>query len=250
MWKGTCSAFGLMQTFSSALTLRPSPFVFNLDKAEDVERLIDLIWSGEIGDMLCRLVEANPELAGILHAATGNTYVPTQKRRAIYDFHRGNQFGGVFCQLYRMHSQKLTTLVTVLLSCKAYKSKADGGYVNAIGCFFKGATMSDEWTERFVERAKTRRPSCPFTPVPDFGLTVFDNLQIRIGYKGFNTQDSSGVTSNFMLDMTNWLTFDIDTRAVPRIMPGTLRRIGVPRPRARCPRLPSTRTLAHATEGV
>ena len=226
----------MTQRFTSALTLKPCPWVFNLNQPEDVDRLIDLIWSGEVADVLCRLVDANPELAGIVHAATGNTYVPTQKRRAIYEFHRGNQLAGSFAQFYRMHSQKTTTLITVLLSLKAYKSKANGGYIDAIGCFFKGATMSDEWTERFVERAQARRPACPYPTVPGLGLTVYDNLQIRIGYKGFNTQDSTCVTSNYMLDMTNWITFEVDRKVAPQIVVGTLRQLGecatpVPMPR-------------------
>ena len=82
-----------------------------------------------------------------------------------------------------MRSQKCTTLPAVLLSLKAYKTKADGDLVDAISCFFKGSIMSQPWTESFVQRALCRRPPCPFTPIQDFGLTAFDNLQIRIGYK-------------------------------------------------------------------
>lgn len=216
----------LRQKMCSAMTLKPSPYVFDCDKPDDIDRLIDLIWSGEVCHLFGSLVEENPELAGIVHAATGNTYVPTQKRRPIYEFHRSNQLAGVFSQFYRMQSQKKTTILAVLLSLKGYKTKANGAFIEAIGCFFKGVTMSDDWTEKFVARAMTRRPPCPFSPVPDFGLTVYDNLQIRIGYKGFSTQDSAGVTSNYMLDMTNWIKFDIDARAAPQIVPGKIREIG------------------------
>ena len=215
----------LQQQLRSAMTLNPCEYVFNLDHSEDVDRLIDLLWTGDVGRLLHRAVEDNPELAGLLFAVTGNSYTPTASRRGIYEFHRSNLLAGAFSLLYRMRTQKSTTLITVLLSLKAYKTKADGALVDAIGCFFKGAVMSDEWTEKFVQRAVLRRPSCPFTPVPDFGLTAFDNLQIRIGYKAFATQDTAGVTTNYMLDMTNWLTFDIPARVAPQLPSGKIRDI-------------------------
>ena len=104
-----------------------------------------------------------------------------------------------------------------------------GVFVDALGCFFKGAIMSDEWTEKFVERALLRRPKCPFTPIPDFGLTAFDNLQIRIGYKAFATVDTAGVSTNYMLDMTNWLTFDIPACVAPQLPDGRIREISTQR---------------------
>ena len=219
----------LQQQLRSAMTLNQCAYAFKLDNPEDVDNLIDLLWSGDIRRGLHTLVSENPALTALLFAITGNTYVPAPARREMYEFHRSNLLAGVFSQLYRMRSQKCTTLITVLLALKAYKTKADGAFLDALGCFFKGAIMSDEWTEKFVQRALLRRPSCPFTPVPDFGLTAFDNLQIRIGYKAFATQDTAGVTTNYMLDMTNWLTFDIPAHVAPQLPDGRIREISAQR---------------------
>ena len=217
----------VQQQFRSAMTLSPSPNVFNLYDAAEVERLIDILWSGDFGHLLQQLPEENPELTGLLFAVTGNTCRPTtDRRRCVHDFHRLNLINGIFAQLYRARSQHCTTLPAVLLSLKAYKTKADGDLVDAISCFFKGAIMSQSWTEQFVQRALCRRPTCPFTPIEDFGLTAFDNLQIRIGYKAFATQDTAGISTNYMLDMTNWLTFDIPAQAAPQLPPGRIRQIG------------------------
>ena len=219
----------LQQQLRSAMTLNPCEYVFNLDNSADVDRMIDLLWTGDVGRLLHQMVADNPNLAGLLFAITGNNYVPTAARREIWEFHRSNLLAGVFSQFYRMRSQKCTTLVAVLLALKAYKTKADGAFVDALGCFFKGAIMSDEWTEKFVERALLRRPKCPFTPIPDFGLTAFDNLQIRIGYKAFATVDTAGVSTNYMLDMTNWLTFDIPACVAPQLPDGRIREISTQR---------------------
>ena len=70
--------------------LNPCEYVFDLDHSEDVDRLIDLLWTGDVGRLLHRAVEDNPELAGLLFAVTGNSYTPTASRRGIYEFHRSN----------------------------------------------------------------------------------------------------------------------------------------------------------------
>ena len=109
--------------------LNPCEYVFDLDNSEDVDRLIDLLWTGDVGRLLHRAVEDNPQL--------GNTYVPTATRRGIYEFHRSNLLAvapfhsctDAVAQVHDAHH---------LLSLKAYKTEADATLLDAIGCFFNG----------------------------------------------------------------------------------------------------------------
>ena len=75
------------------------------------------------------------------------------------------------------------------------------------------------------------QPSSPFEPIPGWGLAAYDNLQIRVGYKAYSTEDTRDQTTNYRMDMTNWMTFGIPQFIGTHVEPATLAEIGMPPPR-------------------
>jgi len=74
-----------------------------------------------------------------------------------------------------------------------------------LSCFFKGAMLSDAWVESLIIRALERDPGPDYEELSGVGASCFDNLTIRVAYKAYSTQDSTG----FRMDMTNWATMTI-----------------------------------------
>jgi len=59
--------------------------------------------------------------------------------------------------------------------------------------------------ESLIIRALERDPGPDYEELSGVGASCFDNLTIRVAYKAYSTQDSTG----FRMDMTNWATMTI-----------------------------------------
>lgn len=192
--------------------LKSSPFVFDSHSTDDTERLIQLLWTGKYKEALTSLPFANPELTSVLLSLTESTYVPrTQSQIIAHARHRENQFEGLFTVLTRMRSINSIPLLTVLLSLRAHRVKTAGRFKDAVACFFRGVLLSDDWVERLVARALELDPGPPYEVLQGIGACIFDNLTIRVAYKSYSTQDSTG----YRLDMTNWVKMPLPKYLMP-----------------------------------
>jgi hypothetical protein len=218
----------LQAFFSRSTTLVQTPAVFDLNQATERGRLIRVLYSGQYDSSLLTLGPENPELSQLLHLVTNNTYIPTPARRELYCQHRARMFEGLFSQLFRMRSQKLTTLLAVLVAIEARKTHVEHNFYDTLVFFFRGALMSTDWVERFLPEALTMDPGCPFPQIPGFMMAAFDNLQIRIGYKAFSTEDTRDVSTNYRLDLTNWMIFHVHPRIGRHLHVDTLHNIAPP----------------------
>lgn len=150
--------------------LKSSPFVFDSHSTEDMERLIQLLWTGKYKEALTSLPLANPEVTSVLLSLTESTYVPRTPSQIIaHTFHRENQFEGLFTVLSRMRSINNIPLLTVLLSLRAHRVKAAGRFKDALACFFRGVLLSDDWVEKLVARAIELDPGPPYKVLQGIG---------------------------------------------------------------------------------
>lgn len=196
----------------SIKVLKLSPYVYDAHSTADTERLIRQLWSGEFKQALTSLPLANPEITSVLLSLTESNYVPrTETQINSHSRHRENQFEGLFTVLSRMRSINNIPLLTVLLSLRAYRVKASSRFKDALACFFRGVLLSDEWVERLVARALEMDPGPPYEVLQGIGACIFDNLTIRVAYKSYSTQDSTG----YRLDMTNWVKMPLPKQLLP-----------------------------------
>ena len=87
--------------------------------------------------------------------------------------------------------------------------------------------MSATWTEQFVEKVILAEPPVTFITIPGLAMAAFDNLEIHCGYKAFQSQDTTGVSTNYRMELTNWLKFSIGLNFIgPRVADGLLLDIG------------------------
>jgi len=224
--RAQCSALNDWIQRACTLNISDNPALFDLSDKEDEARLIRLLWTGDYASSLTALSASCPELCALLSAATNNTYRPIAIRREIHAQHRLHMMEGVFSIMHRRRSQNHTSLVCVLLSLKANKCRVQHAFLESITTFFRGALMSFDWTEKFIPRAIALDPGTPFLTVPGLFLSAFDNLTIQVGYKAYATQETAGVSTNYRLDMTNWIIFDIDASIAPQLTDRTLHDIG------------------------
>lgn len=187
-------------------TLEVSSFVFNADVKEDFDRLINFLWTGDYSEALASLSACNPESSKLFRLMTTNTYVPRQDASKIHNEQRASrEFEAIFTMLCRMQSQKKIPMLTVLLTLRAYKVKCHSRLADALAFFFRGALMSDAWTEKLIKRAVEFDPGPGYEVLDGVSACMFDNLTIRVGYKSYATQTSAG----FRLDMTNWVRMPV-----------------------------------------
>lgn len=212
--------------FNAATTLKPSPLVFNMDKHDDKVQLATLLYSHDYSFLEGRMAQENPELCMLLAMLTDNTYTPTPARREIYEIHKRHLYEGLLSSLYRMRSQKCMTFLTAALSIEAYKTHAATTLIDTICCFFRGVTASTEWVADFVPFALKFQPARRHAPIPGFALTAFDNLQIRVGYKAYSTEETKDTSTNYRLDMTNSMELGMHPSVGAHLGQDTLREIG------------------------
>ena len=199
------------QFFISATTLKKSAFVFDAKAEGDRERLIDLIWSGEYREALESEERINPHPTRLLFSLTSNSYVPKPEQLTAAEKHHTNLFSGIFSVLTRTKSQDSITVLPVLLALQAYSMKVPGRFTESLGCFFRGALMSDSWVEDFIADAMKRDPGARYVSLDGVGLAVFDNCTIQVGYKSYSADGMVG----YRMDMTNWAHI-----AIPRTLFG------------------------------
>lgn len=237
----------LMAFRNGAATLKPCSLVFNADIAADKVRLAVMLYSPDYSFVCAgHMTGENLELFEILRMATDNTYVPTAKRREAYTRRRQAKFEGTFSMLYRIRSQKNVTFLSAAIGVESRSAHVPHTYQELLSFFFSGSIQSMEWVEEFIPFALEYQPPCPFDEIPGFGISAFDNLQIRVGYKAFSTEDTRGETTNYTLDMTNWMTFQVPRHLGAHLRPMTLENIGArPSPE---PVLPSRLTLDSLTQ--
>lgn len=185
-----------------------SSFVFDADSTEDIDRLINLLWTGNFKEALNSLSKANPEVTSLFRIMTRNTYKPsTEQAKCRNERDDKYELEAIFAMLCRKQSRKNIPLLTVILSLRAYKVKCHSRLEEAITCFFRGALMSISWTEKLIARALELDPGPSYESLPGVGACLFDNLTIKVAYKSYATQNTAG----HRLDMTNWAQV-----AVPR----------------------------------
>mmetsp|Transcript_16500 Transcript_16500/g.37753 ORF Transcript_16500/g.37753 Transcript_16500/m.37753 type:complete len:234 (-) Transcript_16500:500-1201(-) len=92
-----------------------------------------------------------------------------------------------------------------------YCRSGPGRLLDALSCFFRGVVMSEKWVEKLVSHAVAADPGPEYEVMPRISCTIFDNLTIRIAYKAYTTQNSTG----FRMDMTNWVKIPLPQHIAP-----------------------------------
>jgi hypothetical protein len=242
---GTSNAAGSQQTtaddevemetyFERAFVLQPSLLTFDSDSPARRIELARKCWSSSQVAVAESLQQANPELAGILHALVVNTYRPSD--REAFEQRQFFRVEGVLTNLLRMQSQKQIPLLTARLSIAAYRAQMPEKVWLLIHAFVPGIIASEKWTHDFVDFAAEFRPECQYEELVLVGGTMFDNYSRKVLYKSQATNDSAG----YQLNMTNWATMKIPKLLAPANFD----------PHANCIRVHASCSHSHLTPAI
>ena len=184
-----------LQLFVQRLgVLKPGRFTFDLTNRDERLRMINLLWHPEqyqeaLHDNQCR---ANPELAQVLSAATGNTYSDAHRDDADYNFKRAGLLEGVFSTITRLRSQNLMPFSVVLLSVIAVMTHVPHFFADAVRSIFRGVLADTQWTKALIDEAVDHNPGPSYELLDGVGAAMLDNLSIQVDYQGVFTTDAHG----------------------------------------------------------
>ncbi len=161
-----------------AQPIRTAGLVYNMNVQSDRERLAVDLWRADYAQQSAALREANPELVAVLQAAMKNSV------RATPAFLASKQLllDGMLLNIVRAQSQLNVPLLSAALSILGECNKVSREYHDAIATFFKGAAMSEPWTEGFLAEARVLRPPPEEEMLPGVIVAVFDNLSMQVDY--------------------------------------------------------------------
>lgn len=181
--------------------------VFDMQVGGERTRLGRAIWEMDFEMVMSELRAANAPLLRVLDFQTRNTTPLSEIGR----IHKSRQLDGLLVDICRAQSIHKVPLITVALSilCRCDMVKRD--FHDAITFLFKGALMSEKWTNDFMTFASDLRPPPTDPTIPGVMVCVFDNLTMNINYKSYSSQGHVGEK----LDMTNWFSVLLPAHLAP-----------------------------------
>ena len=133
--------------------------VCDMQLAGDKNVLIQKLWGNHESYtiLLGGLREENPVLSVLITGSTGNTYYPTEERRAHHLFREGLQLEGVLANMVRMRSQHLVPFSTAAYSILAERDKIPRHFSVPLTASHRGALMGQTWIDDFLPLAVAAR---------------------------------------------------------------------------------------------
>ena len=191
----------------SPINSKATENVYDMQKADERERMAVNIWTADFADCMVQLRADNRELMTVLAAQTANTTTQTE----ISMIHKARQLDGVLLNMVRAQSIHKVPILTVAnsLMCEANLVKRE--FHDSISFLMKGALMSESWVEKFMKQAAVLRPPPANPMIPGVMVTVFDNLTMNVAYKSMCVGGETGEK----LDMTNWFAVRVPQALAP-----------------------------------
>jgi hypothetical protein len=174
--------------------------VYDMDKADDKERLAAALWTASVVDSLEALKTANQPLVAVLRAQIANQSNQTE----AFLFGKELLIEGILTDLVRAQSQKSMTLLTAAGGILGHVNHLTREMHDFLTLYHKGALPSESWVEDILKRARKYRPSPALVMLRGVAVATFDNLvlTINVDFKSYVTDGEGG----HKMDMTNWFS--------------------------------------------
>jgi hypothetical protein len=191
---------------SQLLSLHSPPWVYDMGKTGERERLISDLWAGNLVSAAGQFTEANPGLSSFFHQQLLDGNDPGR----MDELKAQPRFESVIASVFKARSKNLVTIEAAAMSIQLLHYRVPALVWQTLSAFSRNV-MGETWAETLCEDALQHDPGAPYAVAKGITASCFDNFMIKAGYKSLATMDSSG----HKVEMTNWATALLPAVAMP-----------------------------------